>query len=304
MVEDAIVHLRYVGLAGPQFEIERSFIGTTWGLSEVAGDSDIAYFAAQGSPEAYVVRLRRAEEKRLDLLAFAVGNDAAVESQARRLQAAGYPLISEPHRLEGPGGGYGFRCFDVDGRAIEISSSVATRSVRNPARTESLPRALSRVVLHSPDIRKTVAFYQSQLGFRVSDWVGCLMCFLRCNSSHHCLAFVPGPVSFHHAAFEMCDVDALMRGLGRLLQQNVELAWGPGRHTVGDNAFAYFRTPGGHVLEYIAELARVDDATWKPTVYTPSPQVDDRWGSGVLGGSARKLGYPVKDPGLWLAPPR
>jgi catechol 2,3-dioxygenase-like lactoylglutathione lyase family enzyme len=290
-------------LACPEFEAERLFLGTTWGLSEVAGDTDMAYFAAQGSQEAYVLRLRRAEKKRLDLISFAVASDAAVESLARRLHAAGYRLISEPHRLEAPGGGYGFRCFDVDGRAIEISSNVATRPVRSLGLAESLPEALSHVVLYSPDIRRSVAFYESQLGFRVSDWVGCLMCFLRCNSLHHCLAFVPGPVSFNHAAFEMQDVDALMRGVGRLLREKVVLGWGPGRHTAGDNAFAYFQTPGGHVLEYTAEVARVDDATWKPAIYTPSPYVDDQWGSGVLGGSPQKLGFPVIDPGLWLAPP-
>jgi len=302
-VDDRIVHLRYVGLALPEFELERSFIAANWGLVEVAHHDDVAYFAAEGSPEPYVLRLRKSDQKRLDLISFAVGSAAAVESQAQRLQAAGYPLVSHPHRLEGPGGGYGFRCFDIDGRTLEISSGVAERPARRLNRGESIPATLSHIALHSPDIRKSVAFYQAQLGFRVSDWVGCLMCYLRCNDLHHSLAFLPGPVSLSRAAFEMRGLNEMMRGVGRLLQDNVVLGWGPGRHCAGNSAFAYFKTPGGSVLGYIAEVERVAEATWTPTVYTPSPQIDDEWGSGVLGGSPCKLGYPVVDPGLWVAPP-
>ena len=295
--------MRHVGLAVPDFPAERAFVAGVWGLPEVGNDGATAYFAAAGSPEPYVFRLREAAEKRLDVISFAVGSAGAVDSRAQRLEAAGVRLISKPHPLAGPGGGYGFRFFDSDGRTLEISSNVEGRASRPLSRGESIPATLSHVVLHTPDIRKSVGFYEQHLGLRVSDWLGEFMCFLRCNTVHHCLAFLPGPVSFNHAAFEMRDLEEMMRGVGRLLKEGVELGWGPGRHTAGNNTFSYFKTPAGNVLEYTAEVERIDEATWKPTVYAPSPTITDQWGTGALGGGPQKLGHPVPDPGLWVAPP-
>jgi 2,3-dihydroxy-p-cumate/2,3-dihydroxybenzoate 3,4-dioxygenase len=69
--------------------------------------------------------------------------------------------------------------------------------------------------------------------------------------------------------------------------------------------FSYFLSPSGNVLEYTAEMQRIDEASWQPTVYTPSPDVTDQWGTGSLDGRGiKRLGAPVPDPGLWKAAPR
>ena len=34
-----------------------------------------------------------------------------------------------------------------------------------------------------------------------------------------------------------------MRGISRLKQRDIDIRWGPGRHTAGDNTFSYFVTP-------------------------------------------------------------
>jgi hypothetical protein len=103
----------------------------------------------------------------------------------------------------------------------------------------------------------------------------------------------------------MRDLDELMRGVSRLVRENVVLGWGPGRHTAGNNVFSYFLAPSGNVLEYTAEVQRIDEASWRPTVYKPSPDITDQWGTGSLnGGGPQRLGAPALDPGLWQAPPR
>ena len=71
----------------------------------------------------------------------------------------------------------------------------------------------------------------------------------------------------------------------------------------GNNCFCYFQDRQGNTLEYTAEVERVDEATWKPTVFPPSPDVTDQWGTGVLGGGPQKMGHPTPDPGLWQVPP-
>jgi 2,3-dihydroxy-p-cumate/2,3-dihydroxybenzoate 3,4-dioxygenase len=304
MASSGVTGLRHLGLAVPDFETERRFMGGAWGLTEADGASDIAYLAAEGSPEPYVVRLRKADERRLDVIAFSAADEASVDDVAQRLAGAGVKLIGEPGPLAGPGGGYGFRFFDLDGRPVEISARVVERTARELDRGESIPASLSHVVLHTPDVKKAVDFYVQNLGFRVSDWLGEFMCFLRCNAIHHCIAFMPGPPTLNHAAFEMRDVEEMMRGVGRLTGQDVVLGWGPGRHVAGNNAFSYFLSPSGAVIEYTAEVERVDEATWKPTVYTPSPSIMDQWGTGTMDGRGpQKLGHASVDPGLWQAPP-
>jgi 2,3-dihydroxy-p-cumate/2,3-dihydroxybenzoate 3,4-dioxygenase len=162
---------------------------------------------------------------------------------------------------------------------------------------------LSHVVLHSPNVAAAVAFYSDTLGFRVSDWLGGFMCFLRCDRAHHRLAFLPGPPALNHIAFDMRSVDEMMSGIARLAQKGVKPTWGPGRHTAGDNTFAYFATPSGVGVEYTAELELVDDATWKPTVYEMTPEVTDRWGTGRLFVDGQPHKPPTPDAGLWTPPP-
>jgi catechol 2,3-dioxygenase-like lactoylglutathione lyase family enzyme len=303
--DGAITHLRYVGVCVPDYAAERRFVSSIWGLTEAASDKDAAYFAAEGSSNAYVYRLRSAPERALEVISFALRSEAAVDASAERLAAFGVQLIDQPHRLNEPGGGYGFRFFDLDGRTVELSCGVKERAARALARGESVPATLSHVVLHTPDVRKSAVFYEQHLGLRVSDWLGEFMCFLRCNSVHHCLAFIPGPACLNHVAFEMRDLDELMRGVARLSKENVVLGWGPGRHTAGNNVFSYFLAPSGHVLEYTAEMQRIDEGTWQPTVYKPSPAITDQWGTGSLNGrGVHRLGAPVPDPGLWKAAPR
>jgi catechol 2,3-dioxygenase-like lactoylglutathione lyase family enzyme len=57
-----LTHLRHVDLAVPDYDKQLDFYAGVWGLTKVAEDSGISFLAAEGSPEQYVVRLRKADE--------------------------------------------------------------------------------------------------------------------------------------------------------------------------------------------------------------------------------------------------
>jgi catechol-2,3-dioxygenase len=157
-------------------------------------------------------------------------------------------------------------------------------------------------VLHSPQIKQLEAFYTDVLGFRLSDWIGEFMVFLRCNSVHHRLAILPGPPALNHVAFDVTSVDELMRGLARMHEKGVKLSWGPGRHTAGNNTFTYYLTPNGNAVEYTSDLEEVDDETWQPQVYDPTPAITDQWGTGrILTGNVPHAEM-TPDKGLWQVP--
>ena len=169
MTQRLITHLRHVDFAVPDYDKQVEFYKTTWGLTQVEHDTGISFFAAEGSPEQYVIRLRKDTDKRLDLLAFGAANADDVDTLAAQLRAAGVQLLADPDKLQTPGGGYGFRFFDIDGRVVEISSDVAARQHRKVEEREAIPVRLAHAVINSPDPLRTRGFYEQHLGFALSD---------------------------------------------------------------------------------------------------------------------------------------
>ncbi|MEU8798398.1 VOC family protein [Spirillospora sp. NPDC048819] len=306
-----ITHLRHVDLAVPDFARQRDFYSGVWGLTEVASDTGISFLAAEGSPEQYIVRLRHDTGKRLDLVAFGAASPEDVDALAGRLRDASVQLISEPGELDTPGGGYGFRFFDLDGRTVEVSADVAVREHRKLEAKEAVPVRLSHVVLNAPDIAATRSWYETHLNFALSDTLasphmGEVMHFMRCNPQHHSLAIARGPhTSLHHISFEMRGLDEYMYGTGRLIRSGARMIWGPGRHLAGDNTFSYFLDPHGNTVEYTTELELLDEDTWHPSVHDFSqPEVSDQWGTAnPMNELIAKESFNDPDRGVFVAPP-
>lgn len=294
----AVSEIRYVAYGVPDFESERTFYRDKWGLREVKADHAFAYFAAAGCEELYVVRLRKSAVKRIDVISLAAPNRATVDQLFGRVQAAACQIIFAPRILHSFGGGYGFRFFSPDGLPFEISSDVERGAIHAIAPGSGTPEKISHIVLHSPKQKAMTDFFINVLGFRLSDWLGDFMSFLRCNEWHHRIAVLPGPPCLNHVAYDMPNVEEMMRGIGKLKRLQTDILWGPGRHTAGNNTFSYFATPNGFSVEYTADLERVTDE-WKPTVHVPSPTVMDQWGIGT--GGPQSMPHPEPDNGLFQA---
>jgi catechol 2,3-dioxygenase-like lactoylglutathione lyase family enzyme len=295
-----VTEIRYVGYGVPDIELERAFYRDQWGLREVPSTDGLVYFAADGDDELYVVRLRESADKRVDVISFASDTRTDVDELHERVVAAGCRIIFTPKALDSLGGGYGFRFFSPDGLPFEISSDVKRGKGRAIPRGSAIPERISHIVLHSPKHKEATRFFLDVLGFRLSDWIGDFMSFLRCNEWHHRIALLPGPPCLNHVAYDMANVDEMMRGVAKLKRLNTEILWGPGRHTAGNNTFSYFNTPNGFSVEYTSELERVDENTWSPTVHLPKPEIMDRWGTGV--GGPHTMPKPEADKGLFQPP--
>ncbi len=296
-----VTEIRYVGYGVTDLEAERAFYADQWGLELVASDDGMVWYKTPGHEEHHVVRLRAAEADRIDIIAMAADSRADVDALCEKVRASGGRIVHDPRELVTPGGGYGFRFFSPDGLQFEISSDVARAPARPVDRWEGVPVRISHIVLHSPDHQALVTWFCDVLGFKVSDWLGDFMCFLRCNRAHHRIAILPGPPCLDHVAYDMTGVDGMMRGAHRLRGKGTPIQWGPGRHTAGNNTFSYFVTPGGFAVEYTAELEEVDFETHVGQVHTPAPLVMDQWGIGI--GGPQTMPKSVPNPGLFAADP-
>src|ERR1043166_3672239 len=110
----AITHLRHAGIFSPDPNKQREFYGTVWGLDQIAETNDAVYFRG-ASPEYYLLSLHAADRSGLHHVALGVSDEKDVDRIAQELQSRKIRLVSEPHALDEPGAGYGFRFIDPEG---------------------------------------------------------------------------------------------------------------------------------------------------------------------------------------------
>ena len=253
-----------------------NFFGGIWHLAKAAERNGSVYLRGTG-PHHHVLGLHprpRAELLRVNLACASRGD---VESLHRRVERAGPSAIEPPAEVSEPGGGYAFAFRDPHGRAVRVIAD-AKRHLDAAPRPDR-PIGITHLVLNSPRPEEAAQFWVEALGFRVSD--RSLLTFIRCNADHHNIAFHPGSGdSLHHIAFEMPDLDSVMRGAGRMRQHGIALEWGLGRHGPGNNVFAYFIGPEGFIVEYTAELERVgeDHRPHEPSHWRYPAGRTDLWG--------------------------
>jgi catechol 2,3-dioxygenase-like lactoylglutathione lyase family enzyme len=117
---------------------------------------------------------------------------------------------------------------------------------------------LSHCTLSSPDPNRQQAFYR-ELGFLLSDALGDIFCWMRPNPVHHSIAFAAREdVAINHLAVELPDRASFIGAIDRVVAAGGALEFGPGRHLVGGNLFAYLRDRYGLRWELCTELHRLD----------------------------------------------
>lgn len=270
--------LRSVTLTTPVLDDAVGFYTEVWGLQVVAREETAAWLRGTGRQH-HALGLRAAQHAGLAHISFAVAGRDQVDAAAVALGELGLPLIDEPAPSKEPGGGYALRFCDPEGRVLELVAE--TEAVAPLPADQPAPVGVTHIVVNTVDVDAAVSFYQTVLGFRLSDWSEHQMAFLRCNRDHHCIALNQAPwTSINHVAYELPSVDLLMRALGRARRHGVAPEWGPGRHGPGDNVFAYFADPSQLVCELTAEVQQIDDdAGWLPRVWPRTPELSDLWGT-------------------------
>ncbi len=245
------VELQLVDVAGAS-----AFLEQTWGLAPVAEHSGVRYFRGAGE-ESFILSLAAAAEPAVTAVTFS-GSAEEVDAARERARGAGAP-VREIAALDAPGGGSGFAVQGPEAQAYRFIAGSAPAAPLPPAGARDRPIRITHAVLNTRDAEACERFAVGVLGFAVSDRTR-HMTFVRCNRKHHCVAYARSDVSsLNHVAFEMADLESVMRGAGRMRDAGFDLVWGPGRHGPGNNVFGYFVAPWGGVIEYTSEVSEVGD---------------------------------------------
>ncbi|WP_434106157.1 VOC family protein [Paraburkholderia caffeinilytica] len=146
------------------------------------------------------------------------------------------------------------------------------------------PRRLAHLALFTPDVSRTIAFYEAALGLRLSDRSADAVAFMHAphGSEHHLIALVrsDGP-GLHHSSWDTGSVQEIGLGAMQMADAGYRLGWGLGRHVLGSNYFHYVRDPWGSYAEYSAGMDYIPaDVEW---VGTDQPVHDSMylWGPSV-----------------------
>jgi catechol 2,3-dioxygenase-like lactoylglutathione lyase family enzyme len=272
-VWSSTVKLRSIELGLSETAEAAAFMTRVWGMAEAEIRDGTHYLRGSG-PFAYLVALEQADEPFVRSVTFVCSSERLAQLAKAVAQHgwAACPTVSRD-----PGGGKGL-LVELPERTIFRFLS-GTEDV-SPIEGPDLPVKLTHVVINSEDAERCGSEVEAVLGFRVSDRTKGMV-FVRCNEYHHSTAFArAGFASLNHIAFEMQDIDAVMRGTGRLRDHGMAPAWGPGRHGPGANVFSYFIAPFGPVIEFSTAVEKVpedykvggpEDWTW------PEGRID-HWG--------------------------
>jgi catechol 2,3-dioxygenase-like lactoylglutathione lyase family enzyme len=272
------VKLRSIEMSLPDPAGAAAFMVDIWGLVEAERRGETVYLRGSGSYP-YLVAFEAGEEF-VRTVTF-TGSDDELAGITARARAKGWPLRQVVSA--DPGAGAGIEVELPEGEVLRfLSGTTEVAPIEGYAKKTRrvMPVKLTHVVFNAADAEACGDAVEDVLGFAVSDRTAGMV-FVRCNESHHSTAFArAGFASLNHIAFEMDDLDTVMRGIGWMRDHGFAPAWGPGRHGPGDNVYAYYIAPFGPVIEYSTAVEKVpaDYAAGRPEDWKWPEHRIDQWG--------------------------
>ena len=253
-----------------------AFYTDVWKLTEVASEQGARYFAGTSAYH-HILSLHTAARPAIRRIVFDAAGRDNVDALHVRVKASGV-ACDAPHEWCAPGGGYGFGFKDPEGRNLAVACGGGMRA---QAPAPDRPHKVTHINLNAGDYDGTTRFMLDVLGFRLIDETVRSRFLHAACADHFSLALVKhGNATLNHIAFDMNDLDSVMRGAGRMRDAGYPIEWGVGRHGPGNNVFAYFAGPEEIPLEYTAEVLQVDDSYQPhgPEFWKFPPGRSDQWG--------------------------
>jgi catechol 2,3-dioxygenase-like lactoylglutathione lyase family enzyme len=283
-----VKRLRHVSFASPNIEAQLDYYQSIIGLA-VIGRDDRRIILGTDSDELTLV-LEHGAASRLTAIAYEVA--PGLDLSDLQTSLANLDIKSEVRSDTAPGIPKTLVFDDPDGLQIELFSRWDFCKPVEPVRGLAVAK-LGHVALYTPDPERAAKFFESVLGFRVSDRIEENFVFLRCGPEHHAMNFARGTEArIHHLAFELRDASHMHQACDLLGRNKFQILWGPVRHGPGHNVAVYHHNPDRYLIELYysmdlmldEELGYFEPRPWhrdrpqRPKTWVGLPR--DVWGVG------------------------
>jgi 2,3-dihydroxy-p-cumate/2,3-dihydroxybenzoate 3,4-dioxygenase len=175
----------------------------------------------------------------------------------------------------------GFIAFrDPSGNAIELVYRPAQSAKRYHGGRDAGITSFSHVGLCSTDTVRDEKFWTTVCNARVSDRIGDAP-LLRIDEVHHSIALFPfNQAGIQHINHQVETGDDVMRSYYFLIERNVRITFGPGRHPTSSASFLYFEGPDGMVFEFSSGVRSIaDELLYRERQFPFDPKGFCQWGA-------------------------
>jgi catechol 2,3-dioxygenase len=269
MPERLLSQLAHVELLTPTPEDSLRFYTDVVGLEETARDGRSAYLRGWGERFHHSLQLTEADQPGLGHIAWRAQGAEQLQAAAARLEAAGAgagwsdgsPGQGATYHYLGPGGHLHEVFWEIERYVppVGMESPFPNRAQRFVPRGIAA-RQIDHVTVATADPGADAEWYRDTLGHRFMeytvipdrpDWIVFAMTTV-CERAHDMgLVWDPTPASgrINHLAYWVDSREELLRAADVLLNQDVEIEFGPGKHGMGEQDYLYFREPSGMRIE-------------------------------------------------------
>ncbi|MFY0635898.1 MAG: VOC family protein [Vannielia sp.] len=212
---------------------------------------------------------------------FEVASEGELEEAAAALEALGHGVhLGTPEEA----GLRQVRAFigfdDPTGNRIELAVRPEMSGQRYHGTRDAGITGFSHVGLCSTDLARDEAFWTKVCNARVSDRIGDAP-LLRIDEVHHTIALFPAQrKGIQHINHQVESADDIQRSFNFLVERDVRMVFGPGRHPTSTAKFLYFEGPDGMVFEYSSGVAEIaDELLWRERQFPAEPKGFCKWGA-------------------------
>jgi 2,3-dihydroxybiphenyl 1,2-dioxygenase len=276
----SVLSLGYLGIETKALDAWEEFATEVLGLSVQRRFSE-GGFSLRMDSHADRLFVEPGQSDDVSVIGWQVENAAALVDIANRVERSGHPVANgTADEAARRGVARLMRFADPAGIPTEIfyGPEKASEPFRSPLVTSGFvaeERGLGHVVVTAKNKEESARFYESVLGFRLSDHIRCEyfgfhvdLSFFHANTRHHSLAIGENQKKrIHHFMLEVASMDDVGLCFDRALRAGVPIMQTLGRHP-NDRMFSFYaKTPSGIQFELGWGGRDVDDRTWQPTTY-------------------------------------
>ncbi|MFT3863222.1 MAG: VOC family protein [Solirubrobacterales bacterium] len=283
--------LAHVEIITPDPAASLAFYKDVLGLEESAREGQSVYLRGWGERFHHSIQLTEGPHPGLGHIGWRTWGPDALKAGAKKLESSGLAVgwtdghvgHGDSFRYRSPSGGHLNEIF-WDVSLYEPPAELAPIYPNRPQRYVPrgvAARSLDHVTITSPDVMADVDWYRDNLGHRFTEYIVAeedpdFVIFAMTTTVHlaHDMAIVADPAGakqrVNHVAFWVDQREELLRAADVLLDADVPIEFGPGRHGMGEQDYLYVREPSGLRIELNAGGYRLFAPDAEPVRWVPS----------------------------------